>query len=300
MMSLYSRIKIAISPWETAGTFVRTPKDTNVISDRQSAESHWISPWLAVICLVLAGCKVSIQHALDEREANEIVSVLTAHGIDAQKLPEKGKKPTWAVEVPDDSGSDALRILTELKLPRPHRTTTRDVAQPSGLIETPSSEKLRQMEALEGDLEQTIETMDGVVSAGVELVVPSAARPGAPVSASKASAFVRVQKASYERIQQQREQLRSLISGSVEGLKLDDVTLMVDAVEEHAPLVPPGLSIASKLRAAIYVLSTLLVIVAGLLIVTTLRLRKARAQPGIRRSLTPRPIPVVQSLQKAA
>ena len=256
---------------------------------------------LAALCLLFVGCRTSIQHALEEREANEIVSVLISHGIDAQKLPEKGKKPTWAVEVPDDTGSDALRILTELKLPRPHRTTTRDVAQPSGLIETPSSEKLRQLEALEGDLEQTIETMDGVVSAGVELVVPSAARPGAPVSASKASAFIRVQKASLERIQQQREQLRSLISGSVEGLKLDDVTLMVDPVEEHAPLAPPGLAMASKLRIAVYALSSLLVIVAGLLISTTLRLRKVRAQqPTMRRSLTPRPIPIAQSIQKAA
>jgi len=229
---------------------------------------------LVLALLLAAGCRSQIQHGLDERDANEIVSVLVARGFEAQKVPEKGKKPTWAIELSDDHATDALRVLTELKLPRPQRTTTRDVAQVSGLIDTPGAEKLRQLEALEGDIEQTLETMDGVVSAGVELVVPLAARPGLPTVPSKASALLRVNPSSLERITQQREQLKSLIAGSVEGLKADDVALMIDPVESHVQTVVVDSAELRRLRIITVVLASLLTLVSMILLGVTLHLRR--------------------------
>src|SRR5687767_12954976 len=111
---------------------------------------------IAVLFLSAAACRSQIQHGLDERDANEAVSALVSRGFDARKMPEKGKKPTWAIELDNEHATDALRVLTELKLPRPPRTTTRDVTSQSALIETPGAERLRQMEALEGDIEQMI------------------------------------------------------------------------------------------------------------------------------------------------
>lgn len=232
-----------------------------------------------VVALILAGCRSQIQHGLDERDANEIVSVLVARGFDAHKVAEKGKKPTWAIEVDDERATDALRVLTELKLPRPQRTTTRDVAQSAGLIDTPGAEKLRQVEALEGDIEQTIETMDGVVSAGVELVVPVAARPGVTPSPSKASALLRVQPRSFERIQQQREQLKGLIAGSVEGLKPEDVALVVDPVETHVALPVPEVTDVVRLKAFVVALAVLLTLVSGVLVAMTVQLRRLTKKP---------------------
>lgn len=232
-----------------------------------------------VVALVLAACRSQIQHGLDERDANEIVSVLVSRGFQAQKVAEKGKKPTWAIEVEDDRATDAMRVLTELKLPRPQRTTTRDVAQSGSLIDTPSAEKLRQVEALEGDIEQTIETMDGVVSAGVELVVPLAARPGIVANPAKASALVRVHPQSLERIQQQREQLKALIAGSVEGLKPDDVALVVDPVETHVTIVVPEVADIVRYKVIIIVLAVLLTLVSGLLVGMTMHLRRLMKIP---------------------
>ncbi|MBL8953417.1 MAG: flagellar M-ring protein FliF [Myxococcaceae bacterium] len=236
-------------------------------------------PLLIVVALVLAACRSQIQHGLDERDANEIISVLVSRGFEAQKVAEKGKKPTWAIEVADDRATDALRVLTELKLPRPQRTTTRDVAQVAGLIDTPGAEKLRQVEALEGDIEQTLETIDGVVSAGVELVVPLAARPGLAPSPSKASALLRVTPASFERIQQQREQLKSLIAGSVEGLKPEEVALVVDPVETHVVQTVPEVTDVSRLKAVIVALACLLTLVAAALVGLALHMRRAATKP---------------------
>jgi type III secretion protein J len=231
---------------------------------------------LAVLCFIaLAACRSQIQHGLDERDANEIISVLVARGFEASKIAEKGKKPTWAIEIDDDHATDALRVLTELKLPRPQRTTTRDVAQQSSLIDTPGAEKLRQLEALEGDIEQTLETMDGVVSAGVELVVPLGARPGVAPTPSKASTLLRVQPSSLERMQQQRVQLKELIAGSVEGLKPDDVALVVDPVETHVLPPPQGDPVETvRLKVVVLVLAVMLSLVSGILVGVTLQLRR--------------------------
>lgn len=232
---------------------------------------------VVVLALVAAGCRSQIQHALEERDANEIVSALVSRGFDARKVGEKGKKPTWAIELDDEHATDALRVLTELKLPRPARTTTREVTSQVALIETPGAERLRQMEALGGDIAQMLEGMDGVASAGVELAVPAPTRPGQVPVPSKASVLLRVHPASLERIQQQREAIRALIAGSVEGLKADDVVVMIDPVTSQVSspiIVEPS---TDRLREVVVVMGALLTALASALVAVALRLRRNTA-----------------------
>ncbi len=80
---------------------------------------------LLLVCT--AACRERIQHGLDERQANELQTVLVERGLDARKVPEAGKKPTWAIEVSEEQASDAVRILAELGLPRPAAETGCDV-----------------------------------------------------------------------------------------------------------------------------------------------------------------------------
>jgi len=42
------------------------------------------------LLLILAACRAQIQHGLDERDANEVVSALVSRGFDAKKVSEKG------------------------------------------------------------------------------------------------------------------------------------------------------------------------------------------------------------------
>lgn len=240
---------------------------------------------IAAAFLFLSACSSQIQHGLDERDANEIVSVLVSRGFDAKKVPEKGKKPTWAIEVSDESATEALRVLTELKLPRPQRLKTQALAQSSGLIETPAAEKLRQLEAQEGDIEESLETMDGVASASVELVVPPAPRPGQPPTPSKASALLRVHPAALERLQQQRAELRALVAASVDGLKPDDVVLVIDQVTLE-PLAAPASpeKNGAGLRVLVVAMGATVSILAGVLMFLAWRLsvakKRAKQQPA--------------------
>ncbi len=227
-----------------------------------------------VLVVLLAGCRAQIQHGLDERDANEVVSALVARGFDAKKVAEKGKKPTYAIELDDEHATDALRVLTELKLPRPARTTTKDLAAQTSIVETPATEHMRQLEAQEGDLEQMLEGMDGVSSAAVELVVPAPPRPGQPASPSKASVLVRAQPDALERLTQQRAGLQALVAGAVEGLKADDVAVVLDPVVVHAP-TPKADESAPRLKAMVVALALLCLLMAVLLAGVTLKLRRA-------------------------
>lgn len=241
---------------------------------------------IAFVVFFAAGCRSQIQHGLDERDANEAVSALVSRGFDARKVPEKGKKPSWAIELDDDHAIDALRVLTELKLPRPARTTTREVTSQSALIETPGAERLRQLEALEGDIEQMIEAMDGVASAGIELVVPAPSRPGQQLLPSKASALIRAHPVAFERLQQQREAIRALIAGAVEGLKPDDVVVLIDPVTTQVapPIVAPPA--VDRLRAVVVSLGLSLTALATALVFLALKLRRKPA-PAVSSAAAP-------------
>ncbi len=239
--------------------------------------------------LVLSACSSQIQHGLDERDANEIVSALVARGFEPHKVAEKGKKPTWAIELDEAQATDALRVLAELKLPRPPRSTTRELASQSALIETPTAERMRQLEAQEGDIEQSLETMDGVTSAAVELVVPLPPRPGLPASPSKASVLLRVTAEANERLQQQRPELRGLVAGAVDGLHADDVVLVIDVVSTPAPTVATQTKQGPPVTALAVVLALTLVLLLGLATMFAVRLKRAKPLPRPATAVSPPP-----------
>lgn len=223
---------------------------------------------------LLSACSTQIQHNLEERDANEIVSALVARGFEVRKVAEKGKKPTWAIELDDAQATEAMRVLNELKLPRPPRLKTQTLAQNVGLIDTPSAERLRQFEALEGDIEESLETMDGVASVSVELVVPAPPRPGQSPVPSKASVLVRVQPIALEKLQMQRAELRALVAAAVEGLLPDDVVLVIDPVTIPSP--PVRDDEGSGGRPLVILLGLALSSVAMLLVFLSWRLRTTR------------------------
>jgi type III secretion protein J len=127
------------------------------------------------LCLLLllctAACRERIQHGLDERQANELQTVLAERGLDARKVPEAGKKPTWAIEVDEAQASDAVRILAELGLPRPVEETGCDVFGGGGLIRSPVEEQLCRVRVLERGIEKTLQGIDGVLLAVMGVVV---------------------------------------------------------------------------------------------------------------------------------
>jgi len=191
---------------------------------------------LGVVLSVLAvGCSAQVQQGLDERQANEIQTVLLERGFRARKRVEDGRPPTWAVEVEPADAADAVRVLAELGLPRARPAGVRELLKP-GLVPDPVEQHALLLEAQSGELSRTLEAVDGVVSARVHLVRPQPMRAGAPVSPTKAAVYLRVHPTAAAHLGGMRDELRALVAGSMEGLEPSAVTLVLSEVVTSVPV----------------------------------------------------------------
>lgn len=233
---------------------------------------------LAALTLSLGGCGQPIQHALDERQANEIQAVLVERGLDAEKVSEAGKKPSWSIEVPEGQATDAIRILSELGLPRPRAEGFSEVFGKGSLVPSPTEERALYLQAISGELARTLESVEGVVSARVHLVLPPPPRPGAAREAAKASAFLKVRPGRMEGVQRLRDELRALVAGAVEGLSTESVTLVMAEISTSVPVRAQAGAPAPPLRWMLAGLAVTVTVLSLGLVWLTLRLRRGRAR----------------------
>jgi len=198
-------------------------------------------PVLLALGLGLGGvaCSARVQHGLDERQANEIQSVLLERGFRARKAVEDGRPPTWAVEVPSADAADAVRVLAELGLPRARPAGVRELLKP-GLVPDAVEQHALLVEAQSGELARTLEAVDGVVSARVHLVRPLPPRTGVPGAPTKAAVYLRARPAAASQLRAMADELRALVAGSVESLEPGAVTLVVSEVVSTVPPRAPA------------------------------------------------------------
>lgn len=139
--------------------------------------------------LLLAGCdKETTLHAgLEEQQANLVMAALLNSGIDCHKAP--GEEGTWNVSVVESRFAEAVNLLEKAGLPRRTHQGIGEVFKKTGMISSPSEERIRFMDALAQDLAKTISCIEGVVDARVHIVLPENdpfARHAMPSSAAVA------------------------------------------------------------------------------------------------------------------
>ena len=250
--------------------------------------------WLTC-ALMAVGCSSRIQHGLDEKAANELQTVLLAQGIKAEKTLEPGKKPTWAITVPDAEAEAAVQLLATLGLPKTKARGFADMK--SSLVPTPMEQQVQYLELLAGELEQTLEATEGVLSARVHIVIAATPRAGQAQAPSRASALWKVRPGMAARVKAVREDLRQLIAGGVQGLSAEDVALVVDEVV-LPPSQPARATHQPWLRWLAAGLGGLVTLLSAVLVVTGLQL-KARRQPSDAPAQTP-PMPMPRTTAPAA
>lgn len=200
---------------------------------------------LLPLLFLASGCSTPIEHGLNEAAANEVVGALERAGIGAEKrAAEGGDKAAFMVRVPSASAPRALEILRASGLPRPPRRGITEVYGQPSLIPTASEERARYVGALAGEIERTLETVDGIVSARVHLVLAETdplAVDGKPRNPARASVLV---KARGGRSPLPESDVQKLVAGSVPGLDLSAVGVVVatapDSPEPAATLAAVG------------------------------------------------------------
>jgi type III secretion protein J len=129
-------------------------------------------PFALAALMLCAGCdkETTLHSGLEERQANLVMAALLDSGISCHKEP--GEEGTWNVSVVESKFADAVNLLEKAGLPRRSHQGIGEVFKKTGMISSPSEERIRFMDALAQDLAKTISSIDGVVDARVHVVLP--------------------------------------------------------------------------------------------------------------------------------
>ena len=175
--------------------------------------------------LLLAGCdKETTLHAgLAERQANLVMAALIDAGIGCHKSP--GEEGTWDVTVVESRFADAVNLLEKAGLPRQPHQGIGEVFKKTGMISSPSEERIRFMDAHAQDLAKTISSIDGVVDARVHVVLPENdpfARHALPSSAA-----VAIRSRWDADLTDVIPSVKGLVKNAIEGLSAEKIMVTV-------------------------------------------------------------------------
>lgn len=180
--------------------------------------------WLVVVVSLLVACSgaVNLVSGLTEAEANEVLGLLLGADIAATKTTSKGGV---GIQVEAGSVSSAIEILHRNGLPRERRSKLGDVFKKENLISSPLEERARYLYALSQELEQTLSSIDGVVTARVHVVLPERTGPLEAPTSSSASVFLKFQK-GYG-VESVVVPVRALVANGIPGLSQDRVAVVL-------------------------------------------------------------------------
>ena len=204
--------------------------------------NHWLGA-LAVAAFAVIGCSVPVARNLDEHSANRIIVALEQSGVATAKESDSQNEGKWLVSVQRTEIPFALGLLLREGLPPNARPGVEESAARGSLIPSMQSEQARLLAGTSGDLERTLLSIDGVVSARVHLAVPvvdpldDSSDRGAP------SASVLIRHRGKE-LPVTSPSIQRLVAGSVANLTPDRVVVVATQVTppmaSNRRLVPFG------------------------------------------------------------
>lgn len=210
----------------------------------RSLERFFVTVAVFVALFFLCGCEnnMVIINDVNERDANEIVVFLASKGIPTHKTPSASSSPAgasatpkWSIAVPRSQGTDAMAILNQNGLPRQQGTNLLDLFAKSGFMSSEKEDTIRYQAGLAQQIGNMIRKIDGVIDADVQLSFPQEAQatitPGtttASVQRITAAVYVKHQGILDDPNSHLISKIKRLVSGSVTGLDVNDVTVISD------------------------------------------------------------------------
>jgi type III secretion protein J len=179
------------------------------------------------LALAVVACAVPVAGGLDEGEANRIVATLDRAGIEATKEGDPAVEGKFLVTVIKDEAQRAILTMQSEELPRPHAPGILDAIDKGALVPSAAQEQAELVAGTAGDLERTLEGVDGVLSARVHLSVP----PNDPLSGAappKTTASVLLEHRGATPPLTEGSVTR-VVAGGVRGLAPSDVAVIMIA-----------------------------------------------------------------------
>lgn len=189
---------------------------------------------LGLLLLLPLGCtKVELYSNVQEKEANEMMAILLARGITCTKV-EGAEELTWTLQVHSDDFSQSVEMLGAAGYPNDRRDRMGDVFKKSGLVSSPTEDRIRYVYALSEELAETVSRIDGVVDARVHVVLPNNDPFSEQVRPSSAAVYIK-HRVDID-LSASRAEIKDLVAKSIEGLNSDNIEVFMDQV---VPLPAP-------------------------------------------------------------
>ena len=180
---------------------------------------------IAVAAFAATGCdKQSTLHSgLEERQANLVMAALLNAGIQCQKTP--GEEGSWNVLCSESKFAEAVNLLERQGLPQRAHQGIGEVFKKTGMISSPSEERIRFMDALAQDLSKTISMIDGVIDARVHVVLPENDPFARNTLPSSAAVAIRARWDSD--ISDLVPSVKGLVKNAIEGLAYEKIQVTI-------------------------------------------------------------------------
>ncbi len=245
-----------------------------------------ITPLFVVLCaLLLNSCDqtVVLFNSLEEQQANPIMAALQENNLSCQKVA--GEENTWKLLVNQSDFAKAVEICQQNGLPQQLYHGVGDVFKKTGMVSSPTEERIRFMDALAQDLAHTISEIDGVISARVHIVLPNNDPFAKNILPS--SAAVAVRHRSDCDLEDHIPEIKNLVKNAIEGVDYDKITVTLFKVivaPREQLAAPPKQKLqlnAQTIRILVTANATLAVLLAVVLVLVIIRLvgGKGRQEP---------------------
>ncbi|MGA2449970.1 MAG: hypothetical protein ABTD50_14925 [Polyangiaceae bacterium] len=248
------------------------------------------NPVLPVVAVQFAmafacACTVPLAGGLDDASANHVIFALDRVSVDATKEVDPTADGRFRVVVARDDVPRALAALADEGLPRSSTPGILDAVGKGSLVASEATERAQLVAAIAGELERSIEGVEGVVSARVHISEPAPTLDR--TATQRASASVLLQhRGSTPPLGS--EAVQRLVAGGVSGMLPSDVAVVM--ISRSAPAlgtvgtlghVGPIAVARTSLRNLQVALVVLMAIIAGLAAATLAlysRLTRARSE----------------------
>ena len=180
---------------------------------------------MSLATLLLAGCEkqTTLFSGLVERQANVVMAALLDNGIVCTKTP--GDEGTWNVMIGEGDFAAAANLCEQRGLPQRTFQGVGEVFKKSGMVSSPSEERIRFMDAVAQDLSRTISMIEGVVDARVHVVLPE--NDPFAKNALPSSASVAIRSRWDVDMTDAIPQIKGLVKNSIEGLAFEKITVTI-------------------------------------------------------------------------
>jgi type III secretion protein J len=259
-------------------------------NDARGARPSQVARFASFLAVAaLGGCSVPVAAGLDENDANQAVVALERYGIASEKERDPEKEAAYRVLVARDDASSAVGLLAQENLP-PRATPGVLAALGQGsMVPSRLSEQAKLVTGTSGELERSLLSLDGVVSARVHLAVPprDPLAIGQSPAPATASVLLRHRGATPPIA---AGDVQRLVAGAVAGLAPEQVSVVLSLApplarpkERELSRVGPltlARSSVNPLRVIIGAAVVLNIVLLGVVLVLWTRMRRTESLVG--------------------